>query len=102
MAVLAETQIEEFKFVNELPQKKTRKGLFSEIKRFFKDTDGGAVPVMLAAKMAKVDQSTIRAWIEKGKIRGYKFNKTVLVNIHDLEALLDEPRDKGGRPAKAP
>lgn len=100
--MLEATQVEEFNFVSELPQAKTRKGLFSEVKRFFKDTDGGAIPVMLAAKMCKVDQSTIRAWIEKGKIRGYKFKSTVLVNIQDLEALLDKPRDKGGRPAKAP
>ena len=88
----------EFTFTSELPQRKTRKGFFSGIKSFFEETGGGAIPVQLAAKMIKRNPETIRRWIEKGKVRGFKSGGTVLVNIHDLEKQLDAPKDVGGRP----
>ena len=88
----------EFTFTSELPQRKTRKGFFAGIKAFFEDTGGGAIPVALAAKMVKRNPVTIYRWVEKGKVRAFRSGKTVLVNIHDLEQLLDEPVDAGGRP----
>jgi hypothetical protein len=48
--------------------------------------------------MIKRNPETIRRWIEKGKVRGFKSGGTVLVNIHDLEKQLDAPKDVGGRP----
>ena len=88
----------EFTFTSDLPQRKTRTGFFSGIKAFFEDTGGGAIPVALAAKMVKRNPVTIYRWVEKGKVRAFRSGKTVLVNIHDLETLLDEPVDVGGRP----
>ena len=88
----------EFTFTSELPQRKTRKGFFSGIKAFFEETGGGAIPVQLAAKMVKVHPETIRRWVSKGKVRGFRSGSTILVNIHDLELQLDAPKDAGGRP----
>ena len=96
---MAET-VTEFDFVNSLPQKKTRKGLIAQVRQFWADTDGGAIPIPLAAKMVNRDPMTIRRWVEKGKLRAFKYGKQVLVQIDDLERLLDEPVDVGGRPKK--
>ena len=92
--------IKEFDFVSSLPQKKTRKGLIAQVRAFWKETDGGAIPIPLASKMIKRDPETIRRWIQKDKLRACRYGKQVLVNIDDLEALLDEPTDVGGRPKK--
>ena len=92
--------VTEFDFVNSLPQKETRKGLIQQVKQFWADTDGGAIPVPLAAKMINRHPDTIRRWVDKGKLRAFKYGKQVLVQIDDLERLLDEPVDKGGRPTK--
>ena len=92
----------EFTFTSELPQRKTRKGFFNGIKSFFDETGGGAIPIALASKMVKRDPETIRRWVKKGKIRGFRSGTTVLVNIHDLEKCLDEKPDVGGRPKKSP
>ena len=93
--------VTEFDFVNSLPQKATRKGLIQQVKQFWQETDGGAIPIPLASKMIKKDPETIRRWVKKGKIRAFKYGQQVLVNINDLEAILDEPVDKGGRPKKS-
>ena len=90
----------EFAFTSELPKRKTKETFIQGVKRFFKETDGGAIPVSLACKILKCSDVTLYRWIEKGKIRGHKFNKTVLVSVADVEAMLDMPRDKGGRPKK--
>ena len=95
------TDVAEFSFLSDMPQTKTRKTLVNQVKEFFDETDGGAIPVMLATKILKVNQSTIRKYIAKGKLRGFKFNETVLVSVKDVEDVLDDPRDKGGRPRKA-
>ena len=92
--------VTEFDFVNSLPQKKTRKGLIAQVRAFWDETDGGAIPIPLASKMVKRDPETIRRWVNKGKLRAFKYGKQVLVQIDDLERLLDEPTDVGGRPKK--
>ena len=91
---------QEFGFTSELPQKKTKTGLIAQIKSFWKETQGGAIPVPLACKILKCSDVTIYRYIKSGKLNGYKFNKTVLVSINDVEKLLDEPKNKGGRPVK--
>ena len=88
----------EFTFAADLPRRETRKGFFSGIKDFFEETGGGAIPIPLASKMVKRDPETIRRWVDKGKVRGFRSGQTVLVNIHDLEKQLDAPTDLGGRP----
>ena len=92
--------IKEFDFVSSLPQKKTRKGLIAQVREFWKETDGGAIPIPLASKMVQRNPQTIHNWINNGKLRALKYGKQVLVNIDDLERLLDEPKDVGGRPKK--
>ena len=94
-------EVAEFDFVSEMPRKKTRVGLFAQIKEFFNETGGGAIPIPLASKMCNRDPETIRNWVKKGKVRGFRTGSQVLVNIHDLETCLDEPRDLGGRPRKS-
>ena len=84
-----------------MPQRSTRVGFFQGIKNFFEETGGGAIPIPLAAKMVRRSPETIRAWVDKGKVRGFRSGSTVLVNIHDLELQLDAPKDVGGRPKKA-
>ena len=91
----------EFTFTAELPQRKTRKGFFGGIKAFFEETGGGAIPIPLASKMVRRSPETIRRWVAKGKVRGFRSGSTVLVNIHDLEVCLDESVDVGGRPKKS-
>ena len=91
----------EFAFASEMPRKKTRLSLLDQVKKFWKDTDGGAIPIPLAAKMLRLSPETIRNYVKKGKVRSFTFGKQVLVQIDDLEALLDMPKDKGGRPPKA-
>ena len=92
--------VTEFDFVSSLPQKKTRKGLIAQVRQFWQETDGGAIPIPLASKMINRHPDTIRRWVDKGKLRAFKYGKQVLVNIDDLERLLDEPKDVGGRPKK--
>ena len=94
-------EVAEFDFVSEMPRKKTRVGLFTQIKEFFNETGGGAIPIPLASKMCNRDPETIRRWVKKGKVRGFRTGTQVLVNIHDLESCLDEAKDKGGRPRKS-
>ena len=91
---------QEFGFTSELPRKKTKTGLIAQIKDFWKTTEGGAIPVPLACKILKCSDVSIYRYIKNGKLNGYKFNNTVLVSINDVEKLLDEPKNKGGRPLK--
>ncbi len=88
----------EFGFLADTPQRKTNAGLIAQVKRFWKETDGGAIPVALAAKILKCSPQGIYKYIKNGKIRGHRFNNTVLVSVQDVERLLDQPRDVGGRP----
>ena len=90
----------EFSFLADTPQRKTREGLISQVKRFWKETDGGAIPVALAAKILKCSPQGIYKYIKNGKLRGHRFNQTILVSVQDVERLLDEPKSKGGRPKK--
>ena len=95
-----DTLTPEFSFTSELPQRKTRLGLIAQVRKFWEETEGGAIPIPLASKMVRRDPETIRNWVKKGKLKAFRTGSTVLVSINDLEACLDEPRDKGGRPEK--
>ncbi len=90
----------EFSFLADTPQRKTREGLIAQVKRFWKETDGGAIPVALACKILKCSNQTIYKYIKNGKLRGHRFNQTILVSVQDVERLLDEPKSLGGRPKK--
>ena len=95
-----DTLTPEFSFTSELPQRKTRLGLIEQISKFFEETEGGAIPIPLASKMVRRSPETIRRWVKNGKLKAFRTGSTVLVSINDLEVLLDEPVDKGGRPRK--
>lgn len=95
-----DTLTPEFSFTSELPQRKTRLGLIAQVRKFWEETEGGAIPIPLASKMVRRNPETIRAWVKKGKLKAFRTGSTVLVSINDLERLLDEPVDKGGRPPK--
>ena len=95
------SEVAEFDFVSEVPRKETRRGLIQQIRDFWKQTDGGAIPIPLASKMLQVDQATVHNWVKKGKVRSFAYGKQKLVQIDDLEAMLDAPKDRGGRPKKA-
>ena len=94
-------EVAEFDFVSSMPRKETRRGLIQQIRDFWRETGGGAIPIPLAAKMLNVSPSSVHRWVEQGKVRAFKAGKQALVNIDDLEAMLDAPKDVGGRPKKA-
>lgn len=73
-----------------------------QVKGFWKDTDGGAVPVSMAAKLTGLSSQRVHQLIEKEVkhpgtgLRAKKWHKTVLVYIKDIEAYWDRPKNKGG------
>ena len=77
-----------------------------QVKGFWKETDGGAVPVSLAAKLCGISTQRVHQLIKKeleksgSGLRAKRFNDTVLVYVKDIEAYWDRPKDKGGRPPK--
>ena len=77
-----------------------------QVKGFWKETDGGAVPVSLAAKLCGISTQRVHQLIKKELeqsgtgLRAKRFNDTVLVYVKDIEAYWDRPKNKGGRPKK--
>jgi len=73
-----------------------------EVKGFWNDTDGGAVPVSLAAAMTGLTKQRVHQLIAQEVesagtgLRAKKWNKTILVYIKDIEAYWDRPKNKGG------
>ena len=73
-----------------------------QVKGFWKETDGGAVPVSLAAKLCGISTQRVHQLIKKELeqsgtgLRAKRFNDTVLVYVKDIEAYWDRPKDKGG------
>ena len=88
----------------DLPLKVEEKPLtfIQQVKGFWKATDGGAVPVSLAAKMCGISRQRVHQLIAKELeqegtgLRAAKWNNTILVYIKDIEAYWDRPKDKGG------
>jgi len=88
----------------DLPLKVEEKPLsfIQQVKGFWNDTDGGAVPVSLAAKLCGISKQRVHQLIEKELkkegtgLRAKRWNNTILVYIKDIEAYWDRPKDKGG------
>ena len=78
------------------------KSFISQVKDFWKETDGGAIPVSAAAAALGVSRQRVAELIKKelleegAGLRAKKFNNTVLVYISDIEKRLDDPKKKGG------
>jgi hypothetical protein len=78
------------------------KSFISQVKDFWKETDGGAIPVAAAAAALGVSRQRVAELIKKelleegSGLRAKRFNKTVLVYISDIEKRLDMPKNKGG------
>ena len=77
-------------------------GFIASVKAFWKATDGGAVPVSLAAKMCGISRQRVHQLIKKELdqegtgLRACKFNDKILVYVKDIEAYWDRPKDIGG------
>lgn len=82
-------------------------GFLKQVKQFFKETDGGAVPTSVACAVLGIDSKQLYRLIEKEKncpgtgLRAWKFNKTLLICAKDIDRIADEPKPKRGRPPKA-
>ena len=83
-------------------------GFLKQVKNFFKETDGGAVPTSVACAVLGIKSAALYRLIEKEKqnpgtgLRAWKFNKTLLICAKDIDRIADEPKPKRGRPPKTP
>ena len=95
----------EMEFMADVEERKP--GFFKQVKQFFKDTDGGAVPVSLACKATGLSKARIHQLILEEKdapgtgLRAWKFNGTVLVSAKDIDRIASAPKPKRGRPKKS-
>lgn len=102
MANSVTTEMEFMTDVEERPP-----GFLKQVKAFFKETDGGAVPVSVAKAALGYDQATIYRLMQKEKdepgtgLRAWKFNKTVLICAKDIDRIASAPKPKRGRPKKS-
>lgn len=77
-------------------------GFLKQVKSFFKETDGGAVPVSVAKAALGYSQSHIYKLIKREReeegtgLRAWKFGKTVLVCAKDIDRLADQDKVKRG------
>lgn len=95
----------EMEFMETVEERKP--GFFKQVKQFFKETDGGAVPVSLACKATGLSKARVYQLIEEEKespgtgLRAWKFNGTVLVSAKDIDRVASAPKPKRGRPPKS-
>ena len=92
----------EMDFMDTVEERKP--GFFAQVKDFMKSTDGGAVPVSVAAVALGHSRQHIYELIKKELeepgtgLRAKKFNNTVLVFAKDIDRIADQPKAKRGRP----
>ena len=72
-------------------ERKPKESLLAQIRRFNKETDGGAIPPALAAVALGVSRQRVAELIKKGKLRAYDFNGKPLVSVVDIDQY-DEQR----------
>ena len=91
---------QEFTFCDDIAERKP--GFLKQVKSFFKETDGGAVPVSVAKAALGYSQSHIYKLIKRDRedpgtgLRAWKFGKTVLVCAKDIDRMADEDKIKRG------
>lgn len=102
-----------FEFYDSLPVKEKKKGFIKQLRDYFDQTEGGAVPAAVAGALLGISRQRVHELIlrEQEKpgtgLRAYRFDcapKSVLVNAKDVDRFAEEraKRPKGGNlPAKA-
>ena len=92
----------EMDFMDTVEERKP--GFFKQLKQFMKETDGGAVPVSMAAKVLGHSRKHIYELIQREidspgtGLRAKKFNNTILVFGKDIDRMAGEKKAKRGRP----
>ena len=77
-------------------------GFLKQVKGFFKETDGGAVPTSVAQAALGYSRSHIHALIKREKdspgtgLRAWKFGNTILICAKDIDRMQDEKKIKRG------
>ena len=77
-------------------------GFLKQVKSFFKETDGGAVPVSVAKAALGYSHSHIYTLMAREKeeagtgLRAWKFGKTVLICAKDIDRMADEKKIQRG------
>ena len=100
---------QEFGFTSQFPREKTKLGFLDEVKEFFNETDGGAVPVGSAAAALGIETRRLYHLIDYDLIQSVEFitpnckRPTVLVPLKEIERLHKDgiPKPKMGRPRKS-
>ena len=103
------TTTQEFGFASEFPREKTKLGFLDEVKEFFKETNGGAVPIGSAAAALGIEKRRLYHLIDYDLVHSVEFvtpnckRPTVLVPLKEIERLHRDgiPKPKMGRPAKS-
>jgi len=99
---------QEFGFTSEFPRERTQLKFLDEVKEFFKETDGGAVPIGSAASALGIEKRRLYDLINYDLVRSVEFltpnckRPTVLVPLTEIDRLHREgiPKPKMGRPKK--
>ena len=99
----------EFGFTSQFPREKTKLGFLDEVKEFFNETDGGAVPVGSAAAALGIETRRLYHLIDYDLVQSVEFltpnckRPTVLVPLKEIERLHQNgiPKPKMGRPTKS-
>ena len=103
------TQTQEFGFTSEFPREKTKASFLDEVRDFFQETDGGAVPIGSAAAALGIQKRRLYDLITMDLVNSVQFtnpdskNPTILVPLKEIDRLHKEgiPKPKIGRPSKA-
>ena len=102
------TQTQEFGFTSEFPREKTKASFLDEVRDFFKETDGGAVPIGSAAAALGVQKRRLYDLITMDLVNSVQFTNPdaskpiILVPLKEIDRLHREgiPKPKMGRPSK--
>ena len=99
---------QEFGFTTQFPREKTKAGFLDEVREFFKETDGGAVPIGSAATALGIKKRRLYDLIAMDLVNSVEFTNpdakqpTILVPLKEIDRLHKEgiPKAKMGRPRK--
>ena len=100
---------QEFGFTTQFPREKTKLGFLDEVKEFFNETEGGAVPIGSAAAALGIQKRRLYDLIDMDLVNSVEFvtpnckRPTVLVPLKEIERLHSQgiPTPKMGRPRKS-
>ena len=99
---------QEFGFTTQFPREKTKAGFLDEVRQFFQETDGGAVPIGSAAAALGIQKRRLYDLITMDLVNSVQFTNpdskhpTILVPLKEIDRLHREgvPKPKMGRPRK--